>query len=310
MGNDRIREVIESNADKAARFTNYATDLTLPIPEGLAKELGQFDYIFHVAAESHVDNSISNPVPFVQNNISSTLNILEFARTQKQLKKFLYFSTDEVYGCAAEGYEYKEGDAHNSGNPYSASKSGSEQICRSYANTYKIPVIITNTMNIIGERQHMEKFLPKVINYVLDGKILTIHSNPEKTKAGVRKYIHARNVAAGMLFVINNLNEIVKQKDAACGVYNIVGEEELDNLQIAQIVADCVTKRVPGRALVYEMTDFHSQRPGHDLRYSLSDSKLKGLGWQPPKSLREAIDKTVDWYLQPQNLKWLGRDKL
>lgn len=313
MGNTRIDDIRNQYPNKSdfdSRFVNYATDLTLSIPEGLLAELGQFDIIFHVAAESHVDNSISNPVPFVQNNVNSTLHMLEFARNQKHLELFLYFSTDEVYGSAPENYDYKEGDAHNSGNPYSASKAASEQICRSYANTYRLPIIITNTMNIIGERQHHEKFLPKVINCVLDGSELPIHSNPERTKAGVRRYIHARNAADGMLYVVRNLKERLKQKDVACGTYNIVGEEEMDNLEFAKLITAAVVKRVPGKTLRYSMVNFHESRPGHDLRYGLDGTKLKTCGWVPPKTIRESVDKIVDWYLKPDNLVWLGRDKI
>jgi dTDP-glucose 4,6-dehydratase len=164
-------------------------------------------------------------------------------------------------------------------------------------------------MNIIGERQHKEKYLPKVINSVLDGTMLHIHANPEKTKAGVRRYIHARNVADGVLHIIKDLQAQpkVKQKDAQAGVYNIVGEEELDNLQFAQVIADAVIKRVPGKSLNYELVNFHESRPGHDLRYGLDGTKMKSLGWVPPKTVREAVDKIVDWYMTPGNEKWLGR---
>ena len=310
MGFDRLNDIRAGYGkpwDYDKRVTTHTADITLPIPEGLAKEIGEVDIILHVAAESHVDNSISTPVPFIQNNVNSTIQMLEFARTQKKLSLFLYFSTDEVYGSAPEGYDYKEGDAHNSGNPYSASKAASEQICRAYSNTYKVPVVITNTMNVVGERQHPEKYLAKVIRYCLTKQVLPIHSNPERTKAGVRRYIHARNVADGITEIIAYNKERVQQRNTAVGVFNIVGEEELDNLAFAQIIAECVKKRVPESQLNYEMVNFHESRPGHDLRYGLDGTKMKEvMGWQPPKSLRESVDKVVDWYLKPENKKWLG----
>jgi len=220
-GHDRIRDINVFNDDRVKIFT---TDLSLPFQEGLIKELGDIEYIFHVAADSHVDNSISDPVPFVQNNINSTLHILEYARNLPNLKKFIYFSTDEVYGSAPAGKDYKEGERFNCGNPYSASKGAAECICQSYANTYKMPIIITNTMNVIGERQHPEKFVPKVINKVLNGETVTIHSNKEKTEAGSRFYIHARNIADALLHILDNCDETLDNYDASKGRFNIVGE--------------------------------------------------------------------------------------
>jgi dTDP-glucose 4,6-dehydratase len=302
-GFDRIKDI--KNAD-LSRFSLFSADLNMPVQEGVAKEIGEIDYILHLAAESHVDNSISNPVPFVMNNVASTLNLLEYAKKLPNLKKFVYFSTDEVYGTAPEGKEYSEGEAHKSGNPYSASKSAAEQICRAYQNTYKVPVIITNTMNIIGERQHFEKFLPKIIRACMTGEELQIHANPECTKAGVRKYLHARNVAAALLFILENENTFVNQHDAAAGVYNIIGEAEFDNEKFAQIVGESVKKRFPTVDLKYKLVNFHSSRPGHDLRYALNGDKLKSLGYEHPKTILESLDKTVGWYLNPDNNRWLG----
>ena len=133
----------------------YCVDLCQPIPPGLFYELEseQIEVILHIAAETHVDNSIDTPVPFVENNIKSTLNLLEYARRLPHLKNLIYFSTDEVYGSAAEGEAFKEGDAHKPSNPYSASKSAAEMICQSYYNTYGVPLIVMNVMNAFGERQ-------------------------------------------------------------------------------------------------------------------------------------------------------------
>lgn len=298
-GFDRLRDIEAFDDERVTRFT---ADLNQPIGDGLIQELGDIDYILHVAADSHVDTSIEHPVPFVMNNIKSCLEMLEYARKLPSLKKFLYFSTDEVYGTAPEGVDYREGDRYNSGNPYSASKAGAEQVCYSYANTYKVPIVITNGMNILGERQHPEKYLPKIINYVLDGKTLPIHSNPEKTQAGQRHYIHARNVADAVLFVIQNTDETLDNIDSSKGKFHIVGEREMDNLELAQLVAKYV-----GGELKYEMTDFHSQRPGHDLRYSMSGEKLAKLGWEPPVGIEDSIKNIVEWTLREENKRWLGR---
>jgi len=145
-------------------------------------------------------------VPFVENNIKSTLHLLEFARRMPKLKNFVYFSTDEVYGSAAEGEAFKEGDPHKPSNPYSASKSAAEMICHSYYNTYGIPLVVMNVMNAFGERQHPEKFIPLCINKISRGEELTIHAYTGAQKAGSRWYIHARNIAAAVLFVLQVRN--------------------------------------------------------------------------------------------------------
>ena len=294
-GHDRIRDINVFDDERVKIFT---TDLCLPFQEGLVKELGDISYIFHVAADSHVDNSISAPVPFIQNNIDSTLHILEYARQLDNLEKFIYFSTDEVYGSAPVGKYYAEGDRFNCGNPYSASKAAAECICQAYSNTYRMPIIITNTMNVIGQRQHPEKFVPKVIKKVLSGETVTIHSNQEKTKAGSRFYIHARNIADALLHIINNCDENLDNYDSSLGRFNIVGEKETDNLQLAQLIA-----KILGKELKYEMVDFHSQRPGHDLRYAMDGSKMRNLGWIHPIPFEDSLKDTIEWTIERK--KWL-----
>ncbi len=295
-GFDRLRD-IEVFDNKRVKV--YTWELEMPISENMARELGHFDYVVHMAAASHVDDSILMPRPFIENNIKSTITMLEFAKKAKP-DLFIYFSTDEVYGTAPEGISYKEGARFNPGNPYAASKAAAECICMSYSNTYKIPIMITNTMNVIGERQHPQKYVPKIITHVLEGKVLPIHSNKEKTQAGKRHYIHARNVADGLLFILNNCKETLDNIDSSKGKFNIVGEKELDNLQLAQLVAKAV-----GKELVYEMVDFHSSRPGHDLRYALSGKKLEEIGWKPPMAIEESISRVVKWSLMDKNKRWL-----
>lgn len=296
-GFDKLRDI---HAYDNKRVTIFTHDLNTELGEGLIKEIGDVDYIIHLAAASHVDRSITEPVPFVLNNVLSTLMILEYARKLPNLKKFLYFSTDEVYGTAPEGINYKEGDRFNPGNPYSASKASAECVCMAYANTYKVPIVISNSMNILGERQHPEKFLPLVINNALTGGTVKIHSNAEKTQAGQRHYIHARNIANAIRFILERTTETLNQHDASEGRYNVVGEKEYDNLELAQYIAKCV-----GKPLKYELVDFHSSRPGHDLRYGLDGSKLRGAGWVQPVNIEESIKRIVEWTLRPENRKWL-----
>ena len=297
MGFDRLKD-IECFDEKRVKV--FTTDLNEPISVGVAKEIGEVDYIVNLASESHVDNSITDPVNFVQNNVNLVLNMLEWAREMKGLKKFLQFSTDEVYGTAPEGVDYKEGDRFNPGNPYSASKAAQECIATSYRNTYGIPIVITNTMNVIGERQHPEKYVPLCIRKILNGETITIHANKDKTKAGTRFYIHARNVAKAVHFILTETDELLDNIDATKGKFNIVGEKELDNLELAQMIA-----KILGKELKYEMVDFHSSRKGHDLRYGLSGEKLYNLGFRFPKKLEESLNKTIQWYLDDKNKHWL-----
>jgi len=274
----------------------YCVDLCQPIPPGLLYELDSDNIaaILHIAAETHVDNSISTPVPFVENNVNSTLNLLEFARKLPALKHFVYFSTDEVFGSAAEGQAFKEGDPHRPSNPYSASKSAAEMICQSYCNTYGVPLMVMNVMNAFGERQHPEKFLPLCINKILQGEMITIHSYKGAEKAGSRFYIHARNIAAAVLFVLKN--------GELGGKYNVQGEAELDNLEVAQFVA-----KELGLPLHYSMHDEPDTRPGHDLRYSLDGSKLREMGWKLPLTFEESLRKFISWTVA--NPSWLRLDE-
>jgi dTDP-glucose 4,6-dehydratase len=139
--------------------------------------IGHVDYIYHLAAGSHVDRSITHPLEFVMDNVVGTCNILEYARTLDNLELFINFSTDEVFGPAPEGVFYGELDRYNSSNPYSATKAGAEELCVAWQNTYKMPIYITHTMNVFGERQHPEKYIPMCIRRVKDGETISIHSD-------------------------------------------------------------------------------------------------------------------------------------
>lgn len=270
-------------------------DLRSPINPYVANRIGPVNYILHLAASTHVDRSIEAPMEFVLDNVVATCNILDYARTLDGLELFNYFSTDEVFGPAPEGVSYKEWDRYRSSNPYAATKAGGEELAYSYFNTYGLPVFITHTMNVFGERQHPEKFFPKTINAVMRGERLFIHSNPDKTQAGKRMYVHARNVASALMFLIDRF----EKGDKLIGdKFNIVGERELDNLQLAQSIAAIV-----GKELKYEMVDFHSSRPGHDLRYALDGSKLEAMGFAFPKTFEESLEKAVRWYMD--NPEWL-----
>ena len=277
-------------------------DLRAEINNMLSADLGSFHYILHMAASSHVDRSIIDPMTFVFDNVVATCNILNFAKEQKNLERFIYFSTDEVFGPAPKGVNYKERDRYNSTNPYSATKAGGEELSVAFENTYKMPVYVTHTMNVFGERQHPEKFIPMTIKNVRDKKTVTIHSDSSKKTPGSRHYIHAIDVADGCLFLLKNQNKIENLKKdyggAKCPKFNLVGPVEWNNLELAQHIAKAQNKE-----LIYEMVDFHSSRPGHDLRYSLDGNLMKEMGWQPKVSIEERINQVVTWTLE--NSRWL-----
>lgn len=297
-------------------------DLKAEISEMVARRLkGPFDYIIHLAASSHVDRSIEDPLLFFQDNCIGTVNLLNYAMKGglKRLKnppktrekpafagKFQYFSTDEVYGPAQEGVSYKEWDRHNPNNPYAGSKSAGEQACISFAHTYRLPVFISNTMNIFGERQHREKFIPLIIRKVLSGEKLIVHANDKRTKAGTRHYLHARNISAATVWLLKHGKLL--DGSATQGRYNIVGEKEVDNLSLAKLVTKYVNeyqkeKGKKERPLKYQLVAAHASRPGHDLRYALDGRLLAKEGFSYPMTFEKSLRKAVRWTLD--HPEWL-----
>ena len=297
---NRLNEVVNTYPEserKRVRVIHH--DLKAELNPEIIANIGNIDYISHLAAGSHVDRSISYPLEFVMDNVVGTAHILDYARKIDNLERFAYFSTDEVFGPAPPGINYKENDRYNSTNPYSATKAGAEELVVAYENTYGLPSIITHTMNVFGERQNVEKYIPMVIKKVRDNETVTVHANKEKTIAGSRHYIHAGDVADALLFLYHyDLSTIPEDKTGAkCQKFNIVGKDEIDNLELAQFIA-----KTQNKDLKYEMVDFHSSRPGHDLRYALDGSKMKNMGWEPQSAFKR-LESVVQWTLE--NDRWL-----
>ena len=284
-----LNRLAEVGAAKNPRVRYVFHDLRAPVNDQLARQIGQHDYIIHMAAATHVDRSIEAPMEFVLDNVVGTCNVLDLAR-KVGCEKFLQFSTDEVFGPAPGSVRYKEWDRFHSGNPYAASKAGAEELALAYHNTFGLPVIVTHTMNVFGERQLPEKFVPMVTKRVDAGESVSIHANKTCTKAGSRFYIHAQQVAEAATFLLGRGEPGEK--------YNIVGEREVDNLELALAIAEAV-----GKPLYYKLTDFHSARPGHDLRYALDGEKMAHMGWAPSRHFDAAIEATVKWTLA--NPKWM-----
>ena len=296
---NRLQDILtEFSPEDRSRVKVVFHDLKAAINPLIAADIGRVDYILHLAAGSHVDRSIEYPMEFVMDNVVATCNILDYARGLDHLERFVYFSTDEVFGPAPAGVNYEENDRYNSTNPYSATKAGGEELAVAYHNTYGVPVYITHTMNVFGQRQHPEKFIPMCIKRIRDGESITIHSDPTKTVPGSRHYIHAEDVADALLFLLNQ--DTIEENNwggAKCPKFNIVGARELNNLELAQMIA-----LIQNKQLNYELVDFHSQRPGHDLRYALSGEKMKMMGWEP-KPIEERVSEVVQWTLD--NPRWI-----
>jgi dTDP-glucose 4,6-dehydratase len=295
---DRIRVAVDDIPDGYKRVKVIRCDFTAPISAVTAHEFGKINYVLNVASESHVERSISHPAPFIINNVSLICHLLDWARSHDSIEKIVQISTDEVYGPAYGDYGHQEWvDQHLPSNPYAASKAAQEDIAFAYWRTYGLPIAITNTMNIIGETQDPEKFMPMVIKRVLSGEPMTIHGTLDG-RVGSRFYLHARNQADGLLHVLNQhfplYGETLKPER-----FNIVGEREVSNIEMAQLIADAV-----GKPLKYEIVDFHSARPGHDLRYALDGKKIADTGWSLPIPLEDSIRKTVEWTLA--HPEWLN----
>jgi dTDP-glucose 4,6-dehydratase len=291
-GSGNLNRLAEIGAAKNSRVKFVFHDLRAAISDQLCAQLGSFDYIVHLAAATHVDRSISFPLEFVYDNVVATCNLLEFAR-RTGCRKFLQFSTDEVFGPAPYGTSYKENDRFHCSNPYSATKAGAEELAMAYWRTYKVPVMVTHTMNVCGIRQHPEKMIPGTIAKIRDGQKVIIHANKDQGTPGTRFYIDAWDVADAVMLLLGQGEPGEK--------YNVVGKEEVDNLALAHWIAAAMEKK-----LDYELVDGArpGNRPGHDLRYALDGSKMdEQFNWTPRKSIALAVDDIVSWSLQ--NPHWL-----
>ena len=280
---NRLGTTLQESPHWAKRVKVVWHDLKAPVNDYTIEKIGKVDYILHLAAGSHVDRSVLYPMEFVMDNVVGTCNILDYARLHcEDLKLFLYFSTDEVFGAAPEGVIFGEDDRYRAGNPYAATKAGAEELCVAYENTYSMPIIITHTMNVYGPKQHPEKFIPIIVNKVLNGEEVQIHSNPELTKASKRHYLHSEDVSRAILFLMNN--HTVGEK------YNIVANEESDNLDLAKQIAEII-----GKPLKYKLVDPQITRPRHDFRYALCGKKMRDMGWQQKIDLHDGLRKTIAW---------------
>lgn len=278
---NRIEEIKNRYPDFDTRVKMVRHDLLDPLVS-IHKHIGKVDYIAHLAANSSVEYSIDNPIEVFHTNAMSTANMLEYTRKyQPELKKFIYYSTDEVQGPCT-GRPYTEDDRLRPSNPYSAGKAAGEMIAHAYMVTHGLPVLVTRTMNVFGERQDPEKLIPKTIGRFLAGKPMLIHGEPKDV--GIRHWLHARNAADATLFLLKH--------DIVQDYVNIVGTTQKNTLEVTNLIA-----KIMNHEPEYVFQSYDQVRQGHDKRYAMSGKKLKKLGWRPPLGFKESLKKTVEWTL-------------
>ena len=260
-------------------------------------ETHQFDGILHLAAESHVDRSIEDPLSFVKTNVIGTMNLLNAAKKQwkgkEEGKRFYHISTDEVYGSlGAEGL-FTETTSYDPNSPYSASKASSDHFVRAYGETYDLPYVITNCSNNYGPNHFPEKLIPLFINNIINNKPLPVYGDGKYTRDWLFVEDHA--VAIDLVFHEGRNHE----------TYNIGGFNEWQNIDLVKLlcqIMDTKLGREPGTSA--ELITYVKDRPGHDLRYAIDASKInKELGWKPSVTFEQGLERTVNWYLS--NELWL-----
>jgi dTDP-glucose 4,6-dehydratase len=262
----------------------------------------QFLAFIHLAAESHVDRSITNPLEFVQTNVIGTVNLLNAAKRIWECSKdkpllqdriFYHVSTDEVYGTLGEEGLFTEETAYDPHSPYSASKAASDHFVRAYFDTYNLPVVISNCSNNYGPNHFPEKLIPLCIHNIKNNKPLPIYGKGEN----VRDWLYVIDHASAI--------DVILHKGEIGGTYNIGGHNEWTNIDVIRLLCKIMDKKL-GRAAgeSEKLITFVKDRAGHDLRYAIDSSKLqRELGWKPSLQFEEGLEKTVDWYLQ--NEDWL-----
>ncbi len=257
----------------------------------------QPDAIMHLAAESHVDRSIDGPGAFIQTNVTGTYTLLEAARQYWETQgkpdtfRFHHISTDEVYGSLGATGQFTEDTAYDPRSPYSASKAASDHLVRAWAETYGLPVVLTNCSNNYGPYHFPEKLIPVVILNALHGQPIPVYGKGEN----VRDWLYVEDHADALLTVLT--------KGKVGRSYNIGGENEARNIDLVQMICTLLDQHRPDAAPHADLITYVTDRPGHDLRYAINPSRMRDeLGWRPSVTLEQGLAKTVAWYLD--NADW------
>lgn len=298
---DRITRICRNNPEWLERIKIITHDLNSSFTSRQVEQIGKVDYIINLASRSDVQNSISDPLPFVRNNTEIMLTMLEVApKIINPDGTFLHFSTDEVYGCTPkDSGGHKEWEAIVPSNPYSASKACQEALVISWWRSYGLPLIITNTMNNFGETQAPSKFPAMIQQKIEKGETIKVHA-AKSGEIGTRYYLHSRNTADAIIFILKNVKPIIhKDGESDRPVrLNIVGDKQVDNLELVHTIAGLM-----GKEAKVELSYFHEDNPGHDLHYGLNGDKLKALGWSSPMSFEDSMKNTIEW--QQRNPEWM-----
>lgn len=298
---DRIVRVCKNHPDWPARMEIVTHDLNAPFTKREIAKLGHIDFIINLASRSDVQNSIDDPVPFVRNNTELMLNMLELSR-ELNPEVFLHFSTDEVYGPAPKNsMGHLEWEAIIPSNPYSASKAAQEALAIAWWRAYGVPLILTNTMNNFGEMQAPSKFPAMIQKKLQSGEPITVHA--AGGEIGTRYYLHSRNTADAVLFILKNVKPKLHefgQIDRPVRL-NIVGDKQVSNLELVETIGKLMDIEPK-----IDMVDYHANNPGHDLHYGLDGGALKELGWQSPVPFEKSMENTIEW--QQRNSEWMTQD--
>src|SRR5882724_771494 len=273
-----LQRLAELKTRFPTRLQAYWHDLRAPIHADYIR--GEFKYIVHMAAGSHVDRSVRNPLEVITDNCVGTAHLLEWARRNAPTTKLLYFSTDEVVGSADGVESFDELSPMNPLNPYAAAKAAGEVLCPAWANTYGQPIAITRCTNVYGPMQHREKFIPLCI-----GRNETIQIHAQGKRSSTRYYVHVDDVSRAVLTVLTKGGVLGGR---GTGRYGISGDREYSNLEVAQRIAGLI-----GKDLHYELVDFVPNRPRHDMRYAIKSDRLGALGWMPVADFDDGLAELV-----------------
>ena len=268
-----------SDVDNVPEFvTLYPVDITDRYTVDEIFDKHRPEYVFHLAAESHVDNSIEDCIPFVETNVIGTINLMN-SSLECGVKKFMHISTDEVYGSLREyDLSFTENTPYDPQNPYSASKASSDHFVKAYVNTYNLPAVITNCSNNFGPRQSSEKFIPKAITNLLRGQKVTVYGEGKE----IRDWLYVQDHCEALIEVW--------RKGVIGENYNIGGGTEVNNLAVVSKIISYMKKD-------YSDIEFVKNRPGHDFRYSIDCQKIeRELGWKSRFDFDRALIETINWY--------------
>lgn len=296
---DRITRFCRDHPDWPPRIKIITHDLCSPFTDRQIRDIGDIDYVINLASRSDVQNSIEDPWPFIRNNTELMITMLEYARKAKP-KIFIQFSTDEVYGSVSrDSRGHKEWAPIVPSNMYSASKAIQEAMAIASWRSDGLALILTNTMNNFGETQAPSKFPAMIQQKIEKGETIRIHS-ARNGEIGTRYYIHSRNTADALLFILRNVDPIIHSdgEDDLPVRLHIVGDKQLSNMELVESIS-----KLMGKDAKTELQYFHESNPGHDLHYGLNGEKLAALGWKSPLSFEESMKNTIEW--QQRNPEWM-----